>query len=77
MQQRFPLTTLAMLAALCASCTTLQPAAPRYVQPTVPEVARAHDARVFTTTAMTTFAAMAAAPSDTVAMDATSRWAAF
>jgi pimeloyl-ACP methyl ester carboxylesterase len=65
----------ALLATLFASCAVLQPAAPRYVQPTTPEPARPHDARVFTTTSASTFAAMAAAPTDTVAMDTTSRWA--
>ncbi len=71
----FPTTALSVLIALCASCAALQPTAPNYVQPTSPEQPRAQDARVFTTTAATTFAAMPAAPSDRVAMDSTSRWA--
>jgi pimeloyl-ACP methyl ester carboxylesterase len=75
MHQRFPRSTFSILAALLASCTTLQPAAPRYVQPTAAEPVRVHDTRVFTTTAATTFAAMGAAPGDAVAMDSTSRWA--
>lgn len=44
--------------------------------PPVPEETRAHDARVFTADATaTTFAAMAAAPSDVTDMSTTSRWA--
>jgi pimeloyl-ACP methyl ester carboxylesterase len=68
-------TALTLLTGLCASCAVLQPAKPSYVQPTAPEPSRPHDARVFSTTAATTFPAMAAAPSDAVAMTSTSRWA--
>ena len=43
--------------------------------PVVPEPARPQDSRTFTTTAATTFDAMAAAAGDTVAMSTTSRYA--
>lgn len=71
-------TAIFLAAALCASCSVMQPTKPSvssYVQPTAPEQPRAHDARVFTATAANTFAAMAAAPNDAVNMDSTSRWA--
>ena len=59
------------LALACASCTTALPPLP-----VTPEELRAHDSRVFTPPAIgTTFAAMAALPTDVVNMASSSRWA--
>jgi hypothetical protein len=62
-----PKLALLALTLACASCST--PA------PTAPEELRPHDSRVFTPPAMgASFAAMAALPTDTVAMTSSSRW---
>ena len=60
--------TAAALALACVSCAT--------PSPPVPEEVRPHDSRVFTApAASSTFAAMAALPTDTVNMASSSRWA--
>lgn len=69
LDQKLALLALALALALAsASCST--PA------PTAPEETRAHDSRVFTPPAIgSTFDAMAALPTDAVAMSSSSRWA--
>ena len=60
--------TAAALATACVSCATPVPPLPEEVRP--------HDSRVFTVpAASSTFAAMAALPTDTVNMASSSRWA--
>jgi hypothetical protein len=65
--RRFQKITLTLLTLASASCSTLLPVAP--------EEKRPHDSRVFTPPAIaSTFAAMAAQPSDAVNMAGSSRW---
>ncbi len=67
--------TPTLTAALLATLLPLAACGGGDDDPPAPEETRAHDSRSFTTTAETTFAAMAAAEGDTVDVSTTSRWA--
>ena len=72
---RFQKFALAAITLACASCTTTSTTTP-LPAPTAPEALRPHDSRVFTVPAIgSSFAAMAALPTDSVAMTSSSRWA--